>query len=133
MAGTIVLALSGLALLVGCRPCRQADDHRGAFRAGRAVFHTGMTGSFPARCPVWKRTDHHRLWSWHGWPVIDPAHRLSFHPDASALGLLALLCTLPTDWPTCSSFARIRQAGASAGAVLILLKPLSGSVLAACC
>jgi drug/metabolite transporter, DME family len=131
MAGAIALALTGLALLVGL----PSGDGRPMITALlsllAALCFTGMTviGSRPVSGVDELTTIGFGLGT--GGLLLIPLTSLSFHPDATALGLLVLLCTVPTGVAYVLFFRGIRQAGASAGAVLILLEPLSGSVLAA--
>jgi DME family drug/metabolite transporter len=56
---------------------------------------------------------------------------LSFNPDVSTLGLLVLLGFLPTGLAYSLYFRGMRRMGASTAAVLVLLEPLSGTVLSA--
>lgn len=131
MAVTLVLALTGLALLVGIPSGAGNPMMTACLSVVAALCFAGMTviGSRPVSGVDELTTVGFGLGA--GGLLLTPLASLSFHPDASALGLLVLLCTVPTGLAYVLYFRGIRQAGASAGAVLILLEPLSGSVLAA--
>jgi DME family drug/metabolite transporter len=64
-------------------------------------------------------------------PVAQIAGGLGFRPDAAAIGLLIALGTGPTAVAYTLYFRGLRSAAASTAALLTLLEPLTGAILAA--
>jgi drug/metabolite transporter, DME family len=64
-------------------------------------------------------------------PLAAATTGVSFRPDAAAIGLLIALGTGPTAVAYTLYFRGLRTAAASTGALLALLEPLTGAILAA--
>ena len=135
MAAAMCLALTGLVLLVG-RP-----GHAGPVAAGvglalaSAVGFAAVTlvGSRPV--PGLSALDTIGFAFTVGGlallPVAGSTVGLGFRPGPTALVLLLALGTGPTAFAYTLYFRGLRAAGAGTGAVLVLLEPLTGAVLAA--
>ena len=107
-AGLAVLAAAGFAAvtLIGARPVRGLDD--------LTVTGFGFTAGGLALMPV-----------------AAAIGGLSFRPGPEAVGLLIALGTGPTAVAYTLYFRGLRTAAASTGALLTLLEPLTGTILAA--
>ena len=107
-AGMAVLAAAGFAALtlVGARPVAGLDD----------LTLTGFGFTIGGLALM---------------PLAQAAGGVGFTPSLAALGLLAALGTGPTAVAYTLYFRGLRSAAASTGALLTLLEPLTGAVLAA--
>lgn len=134
----MALALAGLGLLVG-EPVRGAGAAATAVGAGLAVASAAgfAVVSVVAARPVPGLGDLATTGFGFalGGLLLLPAAGLTvgvgFRPGAAAVGLLAGLATVPTAAAYALYFRGVRGAGAGAGAVMTLLEPLTGAVLAA--
>jgi drug/metabolite transporter, DME family len=137
-AGTTCLALTGLALLVGL-PSGGFPETAVLASAGMAVL---AAAGFAAITLIGARPvpglDDLTVTGW-GFtagglalmPLAATTTGLSFTPDPAAIGLLIALGTGPTAVAYTLYFRGLRTAAASTGALLALLEPLTGAILAA--
>ena len=137
-AGTTCLALTGLALLVGL-PSGGLPETAVLASAGMAVLAAaGFAGiTLIGTRPVPGLDD--LTVTGFGFtvgglalmPLAATISGVSFTPDPAALGLLIALGTGPTAVAYTLYFRGLRTAAASTGALLALLEPLTGAILAA--
>ena len=134
----MALALVGLGLLVG-QPVRGASTTATLAGAGLAVASAAgfAVVSHVAARPVPGLGD--LATTGFGFalggllllPVAGLTVGVGFRPGAAAVGLLAALAAVPTAAAYALYFRGVRDAGAAAGALMTLLEPLTGAVLAA--
>jgi DME family drug/metabolite transporter len=128
----ILLALPGLGLLVG--------SPAGRFELAGAALAVVAAGGFAAITLVGARP----VSGVDGLPLVGfgfglgglllagvAGADLRFHVDVRSAGLVLLLGAVPTGLAYGLYFRALRQVGAATGAVLALLEPLSGALLAA--
>ena len=138
MISTVSLALAGLSLLVGLPS--------GGFGAATMVASAGLAvlaaGGFAAVTLLGARpvpgldelTTTGLGFTVGGLllaPVAETTASLGFNPDAVSIGLLIVLGTAPTAVAYTLYFRGLRTVGASTAAVMALLEPLTGALLAA--
>ncbi|GAA4019527.1 EamA family transporter [Allokutzneria multivorans] len=129
----LALALVGLVLLVGV----PSGDFSGTDVLASAAFAVLAASAFATMTIVGSRpvdglddltTSGYSFLL--GGVVMLPFTGVAFTVSPSSLALLAALALLPTAFAYTLYFRGLRGAGASAGAVMALLEPLTGTVLA---